>query len=65
MSTLHTSGSKYLLAKISSTVSGVQERYNRYAYRMPSTTYGTPLTIDFLVCNLHLRKMNQVYEPQN
>jgi len=47
---IHTSGSKYLLAKINRTVSGVQERYNKYAYRMLSTTYGILLSIDFLVC---------------
>lgn len=50
MNIIHTSGSKYLLAKISSTVSGVHERYNKYAYRIPSTAYGTLLCIDFLVC---------------
>lgn len=50
LSKIHTSGNKYLLAKINCTVSGVQERYNRYAYRSPSTTYGMLLSIDFFVC---------------
>jgi len=39
-----------LLAKISPTVSEVQERCNKYAYRTPSPIYGTLLSIDFLVC---------------
>lgn len=52
-SSTHTSGNKYLLAKISRSVSGVHERYSKYAYRSPSATYGIILSIDFFVCNSH------------
>lgn len=50
---VHTSGNQYLVANIRRSVSGVQERYRRYAYRSPSTTYGMLLSIDFLVCITH------------